>query len=1093
MSPSFRSASAPEVGLVAALAVVGFVPQAALAEWPQAGHDAAGSGRSEGTGAITAALDALPGQSFAIASPVVDSTPGILVDLDGPAYVAASRQRVIAYSADGDVLWTSPAVGATHVVGEVDLLGTGRTQILVADAAIGGGIHLLDAATGALLWSFTDLAFASGVEPREVVLADFDGDGVDEMAFTGWIYGAPDVHLVDLSTIDGAPRLASVPLSGTFLGLTELVAVDALDEPGIEIVVPMSWDLDVVRTCGSTDVGASCDDVDATVCLCEVGLLTDVWTGRAFPRPVAVDVDADGREELFFVNQIGAWDHGFGIFDVQAALDSGPLARWYYDYTGSGLPLGIGPPQDLDGDAALEVVVTVFDAGTDEVDLSGGPVDDGLHNPGGFSVGVFNAATGAPIASLDDHYALGLVDFDGDGAPEIVTQATTGRTFAGALHGWELVCDPGCALEEAWTTPDWSGIRRPERFDVAGFPPRRVLERTMGGLLLWRGDRLESVPFDGAAIGGVDFADDDVLAAWAPEIDAFAVLEASERIRIYGANGAALAPSFAAESNAPPRWSAAVLDASDERAIPVVDGHVYRTVLDPRDRADADVRLGDDVLLIDDLDPDGGTDLIVYSEDESDGTVSISRVRGRDFGVVWRWDSGGTVDPEFLVRSRYLTIAADFNGDGIKDITIDLRRGYESVILVLDGSSGAILHRASVSNRRAFYTPPLALDLVGDERPELVRVSERHIAVWEIGSSEPTLELTSRDFLVRATWWDIDADGTLELIAGMSFQADRTEISAYRLLPTLELVWSVTDLPAPPDVEQALAILGLGGEAHVAWISADGSVDALRASDGVRASGFPFAVGTGPLTALVVFDVDGDGLDEVVAGSKDGWIHAIDPEGPTVQWSFFAGSEIVNLGAADVDGDGDAEILASTGDGLARVIDAMGVSIEITSPTPGDCIKQSPLPISGTSLNIDGVSLSVAGASASATLEPDGTWTAVVDFPLVDGLIEVVATGTVAGVPVAFDSLLLPSNEDIDGDGWTTCGGDCDETDARRFPGAEEVCNGVDDDCDPTTAEPECAGVDDEVEGCSCDGCSVDGRAGAGPWLLMVLFLRRRR
>ena len=43
---------------------------------------------------------------------------------------------------------------------------------------------------------------------------------------------------------------------------------------------------------------------------------------------------------------------------------------------------------------------------------------------------------------------------------------------------------------------------------------------------------------------------------------------------------------------------------------------------------------------------------------------------------------------------------------------------------------------------------------------------------------------------------------------------------------------------------------------------------------------------------------------------------------------------------------------------------------------------------------------------------------------------------------------------DADGDGWVTfeneCmdGGDCDDNDATVYPGAEEVCDGVDNNCD---------------------------------------------
>ncbi|NQU79015.1 hypothetical protein HQ545_04565, partial [Candidatus Woesearchaeota archaeon] len=37
---------------------------------------------------------------------------------------------------------------------------------------------------------------------------------------------------------------------------------------------------------------------------------------------------------------------------------------------------------------------------------------------------------------------------------------------------------------------------------------------------------------------------------------------------------------------------------------------------------------------------------------------------------------------------------------------------------------------------------------------------------------------------------------------------------------------------------------------------------------------------------------------------------------------------------------------------------------------------------------------------------------------------------------------------DVDNDGWTVCGGDCNDYDAAINPGATETCNGIDDDCD---------------------------------------------
>lgn len=59
---------------------------------------------------------------------------------------------------------------------------------------------------------------------------------------------------------------------------------------------------------------------------------------------------------------------------------------------------------------------------------------------------------------------------------------------------------------------------------------------------------------------------------------------------------------------------------------------------------------------------------------------------------------------------------------------------------------------------------------------------------------------------------------------------------------------------------------------------------------------------------------------------------------------------------------------------------------------------------------------------------------------------------------------------DSDGDGWTVCGGDCDDTDDAVHPGASErPGNGIDDDCDGDESEPPDVATDDRDE----DGVTV--------------------
>ena len=64
---------------------------------------------------------------------------------------------------------------------------------------------------------------------------------------------------------------------------------------------------------------------------------------------------------------------------------------------------------------------------------------------------------------------------------------------------------------------------------------------------------------------------------------------------------------------------------------------------------------------------------------------------------------------------------------------------------------------------------------------------------------------------------------------------------------------------------------------------------------------------------------------------------------------------------------------------------------------------------------------------------------------------------------------------DLDLDGFSVCGPDCDDGDPSRNPAASEICNDIDDDCDGLVDEGD-DGLDEDEDGVpdACDNCPSD-------------------
>jgi len=125
--------------------------------------------------------------------------------------------------------------------------------------------------------------------------------------------------------------------------------------------------------------------------------------------------------------------------------------------------------------------------------------------------------------------------------------------------------------------------------------------------------------------------------------------------------------------------------------------------------------------------------------------------------------------------------------------------------------------------------------------------------------------------------------------------------------------------------------------------------------------------------------------------------------------------------------------------------------------------------------------------------EAQGALALALDPPADPSPVTLLGNACADGIAVLYDA---------DGDGWTSCGGDCDDGGAAVHPGAPEVADGVDQDCDGVIDNgtevfdddgdcaceaPPCTGsVDPACTTFSSEADCSDGHAAVGPGVVEI-------
>ncbi len=160
------------------------------------------------------------------------------------------------------------------------------------------------------------------------------------------------------------------------------------------------------------------------------------------------------------------------------------------------------------------------------------------------------------------------------------------------------------------------------------------------------------------------------------------------------------------------------------------------------------------------------------------------------------------------------------------------------------------------------------------------------------------------------------------------------------------------------------------------------------------------------------------------------------------------------------------------------------LNIESTNVTPGLTIALSADVVGQGNITYlwEAVSEAEGGDGGSFT-EPDSdstTWTA----PLEEGVVDIIITVRDSrGIATTTVPVLVGPGVDGDGDGYAVVQGDCDDANADIYPGAPELPDNIDNDCDGQVDEGSDE-VDDDADGFSdlagdCDDTNAEIYPGA--------------
>jgi len=862
------------IALVLLLALCG-VSYGAPGNWPEPRHN----------GHLTA-IQPLPGKMDRPPQAIArydlgKSLPRIVPVATGDEHrgLAIVAGALHCYDVAGSLLWKChpPGLNFTGIQAHRDLDGDGAIELVLhagRSAQPFGAAVLVSLDTGELLWrydvdpmSYSWHLYAGRYLPERddeqlivvmhgyppdkengyIVLFEYPGPG--EQPVQRWRY--------DFHEYTCFPSLLQTDLDGD--GVKELVVethsrmwfLDALTG---EVKDFVGWDVSPanVRSYGLVRfVDLNADGHEDFLCIGD------------FATHHEVLLNSDGKMEL-------AWAHGWA-----ENVTTGKVATCWPE----------PPHADVDGDGDLEILVNMFNS-------EGGNA---------WLVRIYDAVSGELQYRLPGLIAVAVADADGDGAADVLTNASEDPTRT-QLDGARLL-----SLREGTVVERW----RDDQARAVAAPGRAVLL-----VQLPSGERrrlgLESSPTDATGDRDIEIKGTAISAlAWTPP-ELAPVPDFSKVAAVVG-----------------PPFPELLVDDLD------VDGR--NEVLVYRKPGVQVLRLSDGELVewrqyrssalpvLADLDGDGRTELTTCTMTPDAEPLVEARIPADDDRTLWQTRFPAPTRTGLPApRSAYMRTGR-FLGYPTPDLYV--WAGTPLVRSVaLDGETGAMLwEKSEFIDIHRYWGPSVNLasvyDYDGDDKEDLVFTNPDYYCVASgmtgdlfLGPlfppqifSQPSQGLYTLPAILEYP----DREPTVCLIAGHYFQA----AMSIRAEPS----WHAL----PPAGQSRCATEGFLRLGDATWLMGfgrqNGDFACVNVEDGSLRWELPVEASCSDVSAC---DVDGDGALEFLFGTSHGHLYAVgDADGePRVVWSADLGTALGGPVPADVNGDGASEILVATSDGYVLVL-----------------------------------------------------------------------------------------------------------------------------------------------------------------------------